>query len=94
MLAIKKRTFTNLLVIFFVAVNLSFIFLQIYKQSQFVKLSYDRQRIEKEQAQLNKLREDLIHKLHLQQSSKIVKKYATKQLGMRNTKVSQIHKIS
>lgn len=92
-LAFKKRTLTGVIVAVFVVVNLLFIFLQIHKQSQLVKISYSRQRLEKEQDQLTKKRNEVVHKLHLQQSSSVVKKYATKQLGLRNTNVNQIHKI-
>ena len=93
-LAFKKRILTNLVVAVFVVINLLFIFLQIHKQSQLVKISYSRQRLEKEQMLLNKKRNELVHQLHLQQSSKVVKKYANKQLGLRNTNVTQIHKIA
>lgn len=90
----KKKVFNGLILSIFIGINLTFVFLQIYKQSQFVKLSYHRQRVEKELIQFNKQREDLVHKLHLKQSSKSVKKYANKNLGMQNTKVAQIHKIT
>lgn len=93
-LAFNKQTFTSVLVAALMVMNLLFIFLQIYKQSQFVKISYGWQRLEKEQQQLNKKRNDLIHQLHLQQDSKNVKKYAIKKLGLRNTNVTQIHKIA
>ena len=93
MILAKQRTLTGVVVVVFVATNLLFIFLQIHKQSQFVKLSYSRQRLEKEQDQLNKQRNDLIHKIYLQQSRKNVKKYATSKLGMQDTSVQQIHNI-
>jgi len=94
MLAIKKRALTSLIVIVFVVINLIFIFLQIHKQSQFVKLSYARQRLEKEKDQLIRQRNELVHQIYLQQSRKNVQKYAQDQLGMRETSVAQIHKVT
>ena len=93
LLAIRKQSITSVFLVVLVIINLLFVFLQIYKQTQLVKLSYRKQRIEKEQSELNKYRNELVHKLHLQQSSKAVKQYATGKLGMRNTNVAQIHKI-
>jgi len=93
MILTNKKALTSLVVIIFIVTNLCFIFLQIHKQSQFVKLSYTRQRLEKERAELEKKRDELTHQLYIQQSSKTVKKYASDKLGMRDTNVAQIHKI-
>lgn len=94
MLASKNRTLTSAVVVIFVTINLLFIFLQIHKQSQFVKLSYSRQRLEKEQEQLIRQRNDLVHQIYLQQDRKHVQKYASDKLGMSKTGVGQIHKIN
>ena len=94
MLAIKKKAFTGAIIVIFVATNLLFIFLQIHKQSQFVRLSYDKQRLEKEHETLLKERNDFVHKLYLQQSRKHVKQYAKDKLGMRPTSVRQMHRSS
>jgi hypothetical protein len=94
MLATKKRALTSALLVVFVLVNLIFIFLQIHKQSQFVKISYAHQRLQKEKDHLIRRRNELIHQIHLQQSRKNVQKYAQDQLGMCETNVKQIHKIS
>jgi hypothetical protein len=92
MLIAKKKALTSAIVVVFVVVNLLFIFLQIHKQSQFVKLSYLRQRLEKEQENLIKQRNEIIHKIYLQQSRKNIQSYANHH-GMKASKVSQIHKL-
>lgn len=92
-LVTKKNILNSSLIIFFVIINLSFIFLQIHKQSQFVKLSYRKQQLEKEQDQLVKHRNELVHKIYLQQNPKAIKQYATHELNMRDTSVTQIHKL-
>ena len=94
MIAIKKKALTGVVVVIFVATNLLFIFLQIHKQSQFVRLSYNKQRLEKEHESLLKQRNDLVHKLYLQQGRKHVKQYAKDKLGMRSTTVRQVHKVN
>src|SRR3990167_5873121 len=93
MLVIKKKALTSVIIVIFVMTNLLFIFLQIHKQSQFVKLSYANQRLEKEKYQLIRQRNELVHQLYLQQSRKNVQKYAQDQLGMHETSVRQIHKM-
>lgn len=93
MLLTKKRIWTSAIGTLFVVVNLGFLFLQIHKQSQFVKLSYGKQRLEKELGQLEKQRNDLVHRLYLQQSHKTVQKYATNKLGFQSTSVKQIHSL-
>ena len=93
MVLTNKKALNRLVITVFIITNLGFIFLQIYKQSQFVKLSYNRQRLEKEREQLKKQLDELTHQLYMQQSSKVVKKYASDKLGMRDTNVAQIHKI-
>ncbi len=90
----RKKALTSGLVVVFVMINVMFIFLQIHKQSQFVQLSYARQRLEKEKELLLRQRNELVHQLHVKQSRKNVQKYAQEQLGMRESSVSQIHKIS
>lgn len=94
MLITRKKALTSGLVVVFVMINVLFIFLQIHKQSQFVQLSYARQRLEKEKELLLNQRNKLVHQLHVQQSRKNVQKYAQDHLGMGQTSVKQIHKIS
>ena len=76
-----------------IAANILFVFLYIYKQTQFVAISYSRQRLEREQAQLLEQQADLIQQLYAKQSSKNVKKIAIEQLGLQQISVSQIHKL-
>jgi len=77
----------------FISVNLIFIFLQIYKHSVFVKLSYEQQRLEREQENLAKKKIDLIEKLHTNQRHKPVKDFAEDKLKMQRIKLKQIKRL-
>ena len=77
----------------FISVNLIFIFLQIYKHSVFVKLSYEQQRLEQEQENLAKKKIDLIEKLHTNQRHKPVKDFAQNKLKMQRIKLKQIKRL-
>ena len=89
----ENKILNSILGLLFIVLNLGMIFLQIYKQSQFVKISYSKQRLEKERDRLIAQRNEMVHQIYIQQSNKNVKRYASDHLGMRNTGVTQIHKI-
>jgi hypothetical protein len=84
----------NLFFTAFVAVNVIFIFLQIHKQSTFVKLSYEKQRLEKEKEELTQTKETLSQKLYELKNPSNVKKYAINKLNMEKIKLNQIKKIA
>ncbi len=93
MLLWKRRWLTSTMITVFIAINVCFVFLQIHKQSRFVRLSYMYQRLEHERDDLLRERDDLVHKLHLQQGSKLIRNYASSELGMKQTVVHQVHKV-
>lgn len=66
------------------------IVLQIHKQSSFIKVSYDKQRLEKEQRELIALRDNYTQRLSKLQDPEAVKKYALNQLHMKHISLNQI----
>lgn len=88
-----KKLKRNIFVILFISVNILFIFLQIHKQSTFIKLSYENQRLEKEKQQLVHKKEELTQKLYELQDPSEIKKFASNDLNMQKIKLNQIKKI-
>lgn len=70
------------------------IFFQIYKQSEVIKLSYKKQKLEHELAQLRIQKEQLIQNMYVSFDRVAVKKYASQKLALKPLKVNQIKKIN
>jgi hypothetical protein len=70
--------------------QIMFIFLYIHKQSTIIKLSYEKQRNEKQKEELLLRKNMLIQQLQGLQNRTIVKEYATKKLGMKKIQLPQI----
>lgn len=75
---------------FFVGMHVIFIILQIHKQSSFIKLSYEKQRLEKEQRELIALQNTLNERLSKLQDPEAIKKYALNKLNMKHIALNQI----
>lgn len=86
----KRSTF----VVIFVSTNLAFVVLHIHKQSQIIKLSYVKQKIEMERADLDKRKRELTHDLQTVHDRGLVKQFAVNKLDLKPVKISQIKKIS
>ncbi|MDR3647112.1 MAG: hypothetical protein P4L22_06235 [Candidatus Babeliales bacterium] len=86
----KKKS--NYFIYIFIAVNLLFIFLQIYKQSNFVKLSYKKQRLEKEKDLLIQKRDNLNQKFLELKNPNAVKNAVIKDLNMKRVGINQVKK--
>jgi len=86
----KKKS--NYFIYIFIAVNLLFIFLQIYKQSNFVKLSYKKQRLEKEKDLLIQKRDNLNQKLLELKNPNAVKNAVIRDLNMKRVGINQVRK--
>ena len=80
--------------IFFVVVNIFFIFLLIYKQSLFTKVSYDQQMLDQERSSLREEEMALNQALYQLKNPKSINDYATKKLGMKKMALRQAKKIS
>lgn len=81
------------LVSLFITLNVSFIFLQIHKNSLFVQQEYQRQYHEKKRIELTNRKNDLTQRLYTLQSKNHVKQYATDKLKMRPLELSQVKKF-
>lgn len=88
----KKKN--NLFIYVFIAINLLFIFLQIYKQSNFVKLSYKKQRLEKEKDLLIQKKDNLNQKFLELKNPNLVKNSVTQNMKMKKIGINQIRKAS
>lgn len=86
----KKVSKKSLLFYSFICVNILFIFLQIYKQSNFVKLSFEKQRIEKEKEQLLQKKDSITQQLYILKNPANIKEFATRNLKMQKVKLNQI----
>lgn len=86
----KRSTFIAM----FISTNIAFVLLHIHKQSQMIKLSYEKQKIEFEKAELSKQKQELTHQLYTMHDRTQVKQFAANNLTMKPVKISQIKKIS
>jgi|JI10StandDraft_1071094.scaffolds.fasta_scaffold129876_2 hypothetical protein len=79
----------------FVSTNIAFVLLHLHKQSQIIKYSYEKQKIETEKNQLTKQKQELTHMLHTMHDRASVKYFAQNVLSkkLEPIKISQIKKI-
>ncbi|HEX2977657.1 MAG TPA: hypothetical protein VHO47_00840 [Candidatus Babeliales bacterium] len=75
----RKRTF----IAFFVGIHLTFIVLVIHKQSLFISLSFEKQRLEKQKLELLQEKDTLSQELFALNNKSDIKKFATEQLNMK-----------
>lgn len=85
----KRRSF----IVLFVFVHLLFIAFQIDKQGRVVKLSYEKQRLEKEKEKLLGEKQALTNQLYALQNRIEIKEYALKK-GMQSVKLTQIKRLN
>ena len=85
----NKTTFISIVVL----ANLLFIFLQIHKSSQFIKTSYQKQKIELVKNELVQEKELLTHKLYTLKNRSEIKKYAQTILKLRPIRFNQIKRL-
>jgi len=71
-----------------------FIILQIHKQSSFIRLSFDKQRLEKEKRELLAQQDSLTQQLSQLQDHDTVKEFARNQLNMEQISLKQIRHIN
>ena len=81
----KTRFFTFLFMI-----NLLFVFVKIYQHNLFIKLSYEKQRIENKKNNLRKKKNELLVQFFRLKDQAEVKKVAQEKWGMKPLKLSQI----
>lgn len=87
---IKKHFF----LVLFIAVNIMFVFLLIYKQSLSTHLFYKQQLLDKEIEKLTTQKQELTHALYEQKNKNNILDYATTNLGMQKVTLKQIKKLN
>lgn len=85
----KRRSFILIVVL----LNLSFVFLQIYKYSQWAQETYFKQQQEKKRGELVKKRELLLKELCMLKDPAAIKKHAAEKLGMQKVRINQVKSI-
>ncbi len=78
----------------FLCTQLLFVFLLIHKSSQFIKESYQKQKIELAKSELLHTKEVLTNQLYACKNPAAIKKFAQTNLNMQPVKLSQIKRIS
>ncbi len=85
----KKNTFVAL----FIAAHILFIFLQVYKHTQFVKSTYAQQKHEKKHSALKRKKQSLVQQLYALKDRDSIRKFAKNSLKMRPIRLNQVNKI-
>lgn len=88
----KRSSFIAL----FIGTHITFVLLHIHKQSQLIKLSYEKQKIEQIKTALNEIKRQLTHQLCTLHNFASVKEYVANHPAMKlkPVKISQIKKLS
>jgi cell division protein FtsL len=80
---------TSAILLFFCC-NALLIFLQVHKQGQYLKLSYELQKLQSQITLLNKQHSDLIYALQAQQQPHSIQDIAEKQMAMQPIELTKI----
>jgi cell division protein FtsL len=83
---LNRRTF----IAFFVGIHLCFIVLLIHKQSLYIGLTFEKQRLEKQKQDLSDQKDRLSQELLALNNKSDIKKYATDQLNMKQLTLSNL----
>lgn len=78
----------------FILVHIGFLFLEVNKQMELVKESFNKQKNERTIAALEQKREALTNELYTLQNKSSIKKYAQTQLGLVPVQLSQIKHLN
>lgn len=77
-------------IVLFFCFNALLIFFEVHKQGQYLKLSYEIQKLQAEICTLTKEQSNLIYSLHKLQQPDIIQKTAEKKLGMKPIELKNI----
>ena len=83
----------NYFIALFIGVHVIFIVFQIDKQSRLVRLSYEKQKLETEKAELKARKQLLANNFHEIKSPSRIKEFAIKNLAMKPVTISQVKRI-
>jgi len=82
----------NLFITLFIGVHISFFFLQIHKQMQFIKESFTKQRNEQTVSKLTHKKQAKLNELYALQNRQDVRSYAQKKLALRPVSMNQLNR--
>lgn len=68
----------NKFIFLFLGIQLFLVFFYIFKESQIIKLSYEKQKYEKEKQDLLEHKKQCLHTLHILKNKNHIKEYALK----------------
>lgn len=88
--AFMKKTTAILL---FLCCNALLVFFEVHKQGQYLKLSYEIQKLQSQIAILNKQHSDLVYSLHAQQQPHLIYEIAEQQMGMKPIELKTIQTV-
>jgi cell division protein FtsL len=81
-------------IVLFFCCNALLIFFEVHKQGQYLKLSYDIQKLQAKICNLTKQQNDLVYSLHALQQPDIIKEVAEKKLAMKPIELKNIKAAS
>ena len=81
-------------VVLFFCFHALLIFFEVHKQGQYLKLSYDIQKLQTQICDLTKEQSNLMYGLHALQQPDIIEKIAEKKLAMKPIELKKIQTIS
>lgn len=79
-------------VVLFFCFHALLIFFQVHKQSHYLKLSYDIQKLQTQHAQLSQQKSHLLHTLHTYQQPCHIQAIAEKKLSMKSIELKDVKK--
>jgi hypothetical protein len=85
----KKKTFITI----FIAFHICFIAVKIDKQSRFIKLSYEKQRLETERQKLLAKKQELTNALYVLKKPASVKQFAKEKLAMEPLNLKRVKRM-
>ena len=80
-------------IVLFFSCNALLVFREVHKQGQYLKLSYEIQKLQAEICNLTKQHNDLVYELHALQQPDIIKDIAEKKLGMKPIELKNIKRV-
>ena len=81
-------------ILLFFCCNALLIFFEVHKQGQYLKLSYEIQKLQNVITTLTKEHNDLMYTLHTLQQPDAILKFAEKQLLMKPIELKSVHHVS
>lgn len=89
---LNKMKKTTAILLFFCC-NALFIFFEVHKQGQFLKLSYEIQKLQGKITTLTKEQNELRYQLNILQQPDLIAKIAGEKLEMKGIELSNVHSV-